>query len=124
MGIDRSRIARAFLAKPPLAIDKGSHAASYHEEHLLAALLQDVPVLLVSRKDVLCLQARAARRAVGKDNIIVHTTKFTGNLAKARNPRRLILANSLMMRSNSGSRHMARKCWYPKTRSGHMNMVL
>ena len=71
MGIDRSRTARAFLAKPPLAIDKGSHAAIYHEEHLLAALLQDVPVLLVSPKDVLCLQARVARRAVGKDNIIV-----------------------------------------------------
>ena len=52
------------------------------------------------------------------------TTKLTGSRAKARKTRRLISANSSMIRSNRGSRQISRKSSQPKVSSGHMNMVL
>jgi len=53
-----------------------------------------------------------------------HSTKLTGRRAKERKTRRLISANSSMMRAKPGSRQVSRNSSQPKVSSGHMNMVL
>ena len=75
-------------------------------------------------KTYLCIQAgeQTGPREVTMSSW--QTTKFTGSRANDRKTRRLISANSSIMRSKRGSRQVSRNSSQPNVSNGHMNVVL